>query len=61
MNSITKTVIIPPDHNLHLEVAVPENIPAGEAEVVVQITPKSKAKGGGKPNRLKGWLLPPIK
>ncbi len=54
MNSITKTVMIPPDHNLHLEVAVPEEIPAGEAEVIVQIIPKSRTKVSGKPNRLKG-------
>ena len=53
MNPITKIVTIPADHNLHLEVAVPKEIPAGEAEVVLQIISKSKSKDGGSPNRLK--------
>lgn len=53
MNPITKTVMIPPDRSLHLELTVPEDIPTGEAEVVVHIIPKSTSKSGGKSNQLK--------
>ena len=53
MNPITKTVTIPEDHNLHLVVAVPKEIPAGEAEVVLQIISKSNSKDDGNPNQLK--------
>jgi len=37
--TIRKTVTIPRNHRLRLDVAIPARVPAGEAEVVVVVSP----------------------
>ena len=39
MNAIRKNVTIPEDHRLHLEIDLPPELPAGEAEVTLVVTP----------------------
>ncbi|MCL2700470.1 MAG: hypothetical protein FWE88_02110 [Phycisphaerae bacterium] len=39
MTTIQKTVDIPPDHRLRLDLPIPKDIPAGRAEIQVIITP----------------------
>jgi len=39
MAAIRKTVVIPENHELRLEVTVPADVPAGEAEVTVAFSP----------------------
>lgn len=43
MDTIRKTVTIPGDHRLHLDVDVPERVPAGEADVLLIISPKRRS------------------
>lgn len=44
MNAIHKNVIIPEDHHLHLEMDVPADLPVGEAELTILLTPKRRTK-----------------
>jgi len=39
MDTIKKTVTIPEDHRLRIEVDIPPRIPAGEAEILLVISP----------------------
>lgn len=51
MQPIRTDVVISDDHKLRIELDLPEEIPAGEAEVVVTVLPKNGQTGGRKPNR----------
>ncbi len=42
MTTIQKTITIPDDHRVNIELSLPESIPAGVADVVVTISPKRK-------------------
>jgi len=39
MTTIQKTIDIPPDHRLRLDLPIPRDIPPGRAEIQVTITP----------------------
>ncbi|MDR1488106.1 MAG: hypothetical protein LBT62_09015 [Deltaproteobacteria bacterium] len=44
MTTIEKTIEIPENRRVNLELEVPENIPTGEANIQVKITPSQKKK-----------------
>jgi len=41
MDTIRKTVTIPANHKLHMDLDIPERVPAGEADVVLVISPRN--------------------
>lgn len=43
MQTLTQQVVIPSDHKLHLELALPSGTPTGPAELLVVVQPKSAA------------------
>lgn len=45
MATLRKTVRIPSDHRIRLDLAVPEDIPPGDAEVLVVISAVKPAEG----------------
>ncbi len=47
MAAIRKSVTIPPDHRLHVDLEVPPDVPAGEAELVVYLESPHRAKTDG--------------
>ena len=42
MTTIHKTITIPDDHRINIELSLPESLPIGMADVVVTISPKRK-------------------
>jgi hypothetical protein len=46
MQTLTQHVIIPPDHKLHLDLALPTGTPTGPADLLVIVQPKSKEPAG---------------
>jgi hypothetical protein len=44
MTAIRKQVTVPEDHKIHLDLDVPAEIPAGEVELIVTITPPGKTR-----------------
>lgn len=44
MTTIQKTITIPDDHRVHIEISLPASIPVGVADMVVTISPKRKKK-----------------
>lgn len=51
MDTIQQTVIIPADRRLQLDLTLPDNIPAGQAEMLVVLSPAkptTKVKGKAK-------------
>jgi hypothetical protein len=48
MTAIRKSVTIPENHRLHMELDVPKEVPAGEAEVVVYLRSVQGSESDGK-------------
>ena len=46
MNTIQQTVIIPADRRLQLDITLPDSIPAGQAEMLVVLSPAKSANEG---------------
>lgn len=44
MTTIQKTITIPNDHRVNIELSLPESMPVGAADVVVTISPKKKTR-----------------
>jgi len=44
MNTIQQTVIIPADRRLQLDLTLPDSIPAGQAEMLVVLSPARPAE-----------------
>ncbi len=42
MTAIHKNMMIPKNHRLHIDIDLPAEVPAGEAEVTVLVSPKRK-------------------
>lgn len=42
MTTIQKTITIPDDHNVNIELSLPKSLPVGAADVTVTISPKEK-------------------
>ena len=47
MAAIRKSVTIPPDHRLHVDLEIPPEVPPGEAELVVYLESPRRAKADG--------------
>jgi hypothetical protein len=56
MNTIQQTVIIPADRRLRLDLALPDSIPAGQAEMLVVLSPSRTMKSGKSLLRFAGCL-----
>jgi hypothetical protein len=56
MNTIQQTVTIPPNRRLQLDLALPQDIPTGEAEIVVVLSPTGAAKNKKSLLRFAGCL-----
>ena len=48
MTAIRKSVTIPADHRLHVDLEIPMEVPAGEAELVVYLEPPRRTEADGK-------------
>ncbi len=42
MTTIQKTITIPKDHRVNIELSLPESLPAGAADMVVTISPRRR-------------------
>jgi len=44
MEALKQNICIPENHHIHLDFTIPASIPAGEAEVLLVVQPKSESK-----------------
>lgn len=44
MTTIRQTITIPENHRVSIELALPKSLPAGVADVVVTISPRTKSR-----------------
>ena len=51
MNTIQQTVTIPEDRRLRLDIELPDSIPAGQAEMLVVLSPTTRTVDGCKSGR----------
>jgi hypothetical protein len=56
MNTFQQTITIPPNRRLQLDLPLPDNIPPGEAEVVVVLSPARAMKSKKSILRFAGCL-----
>lgn len=56
MTTIQKKIAIPADHRIHLDLEVPGDVPEGEAEVLMIISPLSAPPRRDRLTRLAGCL-----
>jgi len=56
MGALRQRVRIPADHRLHLDVDVPEEVPEGDAEVVIRFAPAETPAGSRAWRTLAGCL-----
>lgn len=46
METLKKTIFVPPNHKLKLDLTLPVNFPSGEAEVILIFAPKIASQVG---------------
>jgi hypothetical protein len=56
MNTIRQTVTIPPNRRLQLDLTLPDNVPAGPAEILVVLSPARQDKPPKSVSHLAGCL-----
>ncbi len=44
MTTIQKSITIPEDHRIHIEISLPASLPVGAADMVVTISPQRKKR-----------------